>query len=97
MMKKRIPISVGVCAALSIGMAQAQTPLGADMTDVQPNVAQLNTLVAQADTLRRTDSATKSTRADDTNTRLLTEILNTQIQTLTTLKAIEAKLSVPSR
>lgn len=88
----KISLCLAICAALSIGVAHAQAPLGVDMTTAQANVAQLNAIVAQADPLKRPESAMQSTQVDDTNTRLLVELLNTQVQTLATLKAIEAKL-----
>ncbi|MEX3556255.1 MAG: hypothetical protein VB131_06730 [Burkholderia gladioli] len=89
---KKIMTSVAICAALSIGAAHAQGLVGVDGTAVQAAVAQANTAMEQIDALKKADPATKATQAEDANTRLLTDILNTQIQTLVTLKAIEAKI-----
>jgi len=88
----KISLCLAICASLSIGVAHAQAPLAVDMTAAQATVAQINAVVAQADTLKKREFATQSAQVDDTNTRLLVEIRNTQLQTLATLKEIEAKL-----
>ncbi|NKF95687.1 hypothetical protein GO290_02784 [Ralstonia solanacearum] len=96
---KKISLCLSLCAALATGVAHAQAPLGVDMTATQ--AAQ-----AQADTLKRPETATQSAQVGAMNTQLLAQIQNTQrqmqntqlqmqntqLETLETLKAIEAKL-----
>ncbi|MGA4422905.1 hypothetical protein ACI2UY_22455 [Ralstonia nicotianae] len=102
MKKISLCLSLSLCAALATGVAHAQAPLDADIPATQAaqaQVAQLTAIVAQADTLKRPETATQSAQVGAMNTQLLAQIQNTQLQmrdtqleTLETLKAIEAKL-----
>ncbi len=73
-----------LCAALFLGTAYAQIPTGNEKLAAEIK-AGMEVRQTQAEQLRRAALST------DPNTQILIEILNAQLETLRTLKSIEAK------
>lgn len=73
-----------LCAVLSLGTAYAQIPTGNEKPAAEIK-ATMEMRQAQAEPIR------KAALSTEPNTQLLIEILNAQLETLRTLKSIEAK------